>query len=803
MKKTILLFFCIFLLVCFSEGAIAQEEPSSEPLQAESGRGLACLSEVMTKNKAAFRDPDGDFSDWVEIRNTAGRNIDLEGWSLSKNGGKNVWVFPSCPLQEGEYLVVFAARKESAGSALCTGFALSDGDRISLCDRNGTPVSLCSMETDRSDWSFASDDEGIWSMTPYPTPGEPNTPEGYESAASVRRPAGPLVINEVCVDNFSSFYQEPLGYSDWVELKNISSEPVDLSGFCLSDNLDISNKYTLSGTLSPGGFIVILCNKDCARSSSNEMQMAPFSLDAETDQIYLSTVNGELTDYASLREIPYRGTYGRIPGREGFFYLKEESPGYENGSGERRVSAIPASKDRDGIFENVSSVSVTLTASGEIRYTLDGSRPTASSALYTDPILLTQTTVVRAVSIESDALPSRPVTLTYFINEGHSLPIVSLASDDCDSFQNMYAEGIKGLELPGNIAWYQGNHSFSLGCGIKMHGDTSLVLPKKNMSVRFRGSYGGEQLNYDLFDGGVTSFTNLLLRAGQDQSNTIVRNEACYALAADFTDAVATERFQYCVLYINGMYNGIYALMEKPNEAFYASLHGIEKRDVEMEEASVYRGSLYTNAFVNLYSDMRKDENFQPFASVLDLESLADWSLLEGTFSNYDLAEGNLRYARNAADGGKWQLVFYDLDCAFLSSEYCMHNVLTYGNQVSTVNAKLLENPSYRTLFLSRASDAFRGVLTQENICRKLDELAAVVAPEVERDSAFSGMDTASWQEHLESLKTRIRSGWTELCVERICDFCEVSPEERELYFSDIPDLTQRTGDREQGTDLP
>ena len=221
-----------------------------------------------------------------------------------------------------------------------------------------------------------------------------------------------------------------------------------------------------------------------------------------------------------------------------------------------------------------------------------------------------------------------------------------------------------------------------------------------------------------------------------------------------------------------------------------------------MEEASVYRGSLYTNAFVNLYSDMRKDENFQPFASVLDLESLADWSLLEGTFSNYDLAEGNLRYARNAADGGKWQLVFYDLDCAFLSSEYCMHNVLTYGNQVSTVNAKLLENPSYRTLFLSRASDAFRGVLTQENICRKLDELAAVVAPEVERDSAFSGMDTASWQEHLESLKTRIRSGWTELCVERICDFCHVSPFERSQYFGNLPDLEQGAGDRGQETDL-
>ena len=690
----------------------------------------------------------------------------------------------------GEQLVVFAARKESAGSALCTGFALSDGDRISLCDRNGTPVSLCNIETDRSDYSLISDDAGYWTMTPYPTPGEPNTAEGYERAASARHPDGPLVINEVCVDNFTSFYQEPLGYSDWVELKNISSETVDLSQFCLSDNLDATDKYTLSGTLSPGGFVVILCDKDSSRSSSGEFQTAPFSLNAENEQLYLSTIRGDLIDYTSLREIPYKGTYGRVRGQEGYFYLKEESPGTENSYGERRVSAVPTLEGRDGIFENVSSVSVTLTAPGEIRYTLDGSRPTASSSLYSGPITLTKTTVLRAVSIEQGALPSRPATFTYLLNEGHTLPVVSLASDDLESFQEMYSNGMKGLELPGNIAWYEGKRSFSLGCGIKMHGDTSLVLPKKNMSVRFRGSYGAEQLDYDLFDGGVTSFTNLLLRAGQDQSNTIVRNEACYALASDYTDTVATERFQYCVVYINGSYNGIYALMEKPNEAFYASLHGIEKKDVEMEEASVFRGSLYTDAFARLYSDdMEKDENFQQVASVLHLKSLADWSILEGYFGNYDLAEGNLRYARDAANGGKWQLILYDLDCAFLSSEYCMHNVLTYGNQVSTVNAKLLENPTYRNLFLARAGEAFRSVLTQENVCRKLDELAAIVAPEVERDSAFSGMGYSSWREHLNSLKNQIRSGWTELCVDRICDFCEVTPREKRMYFSNLPDL--------------
>ena len=118
-----------------------------------------------------------------------------------------------------------------------------------------------------------------------------------------------------------------------------------------------------------------------------------------------------------------------------------------------------------------------------------------------------------------------------------------------------------------------------------------------------------------------------------------------------------------------------------------------------------------------------------------------------------------------------------------------MNNVLTYGNQVSTVNTALLANPTYRALFLSRAGEAFRSVLTQENICSKLDELSVIVTPEVERDSAFSEMNFTTWQNHLDTLKNRIRSGWTAVCVDTICSFCHVTAEERELYFGDIPDL--------------
>ena len=118
-----------------------------------------------------------------------------------------------------------------------------------------------------------------------------------------------------------------------------------------------------------------------------------------------------------------------------------------------------------------------------------------------------------------------------------------------------------------------------------------------------------------------------------------------------------------------------------------------------------------------------------------------------------------------------------------------MNNVLTYGNQVSTLNAKLMQSAQYRERFLSRAAEAWKDILSRENICRKIDALSAIVAPEVERDFAFSGMNEMQWQEHLSQLKDKISSGWTKNCVDTLCKICQVTPEEFTRYFGDLPDL--------------
>ena len=60
------------------------------------------------------------------------------------------------------------------------------------------------------------------------------------------------------------------------------------------------------------------------------------------------------------------------------------------------------------------NVSITPTdATAEIHYTTDGSEPTAQSSLYTEPLQLTQTTILRAVEVKDGAIASSSSTASY------------------------------------------------------------------------------------------------------------------------------------------------------------------------------------------------------------------------------------------------------------------------------------------------------------------------------------------------------------------------------------------------------
>ena len=541
-------------------------------------------------------------------------------------------------------------------------------------------------------------------------------------------------------------------------------------------------------TLGSGELIIVYCSGETEGQAEGGI-FAPFKLDSSNEQLYLSRGDG-LADYVSLRDIPYRCTYGRVSGENGFFFFDVPTPGAENGMGCRRVTAAPVSLTADGIYENTESVSVELSGTGSIYYTLDSSVPTSAGTPYDGPVTVGETCVLRAIAVEDGCMPSRALTLSFFINENLSLPALSIVTDDLDAFNFIYYQKKKGIEVPGNLAFYEQDGSFSIGCGIKMNGATSLELFKKNMSFRFRGSYGQERLSYDIFGGGVTEFSNLIVRAGQDYYSAIIRNEFAQELCLAATDKVVCQRSRYCVVFLNGRYHGIYALKDKTNEQMYADLAGVDKDSVILEEAHLPETSeFYSDVWLFCTeNDMSLDENYSRFLSLVDVDSLIDWVIMEAYCCNDDLTAGNVRYVRSTEDDGKWRLVFYDLDSSFANPEKNYSNLFSdtavYVQQISKLLDALIRNGDFVDRLLTRAGYHLNHGLTNENAAAVIDRLAGEIRGEVERDCRRADMSLEHWERNVQYLRDFIvANDWRQHNIDALCKLFSLTDAEREHYF--------------------
>ena len=754
--------------------------------------GKLVITELMEKNKSVLADEDGDFSDWIELYNAADSALDLTGFYLADGPWDRPWVFPQTELPAGGRLLVFADKKDRGGEMLHANFRLSEGEYVCLWDSQGRPVTSAETGGCRGDVSMALDAEGNWAPSLYPTPGEENTRAGYERCQQTQWSRGPLVINEAAVTNFGFFYTGTRSDSDWVEIKNVSGVPVNLGEYYLSDDGENLKRWRLPDQVLPAGaLLVFACDDD--PDTIVGTPCTGFSLDSTEEQLFLTRADGTLADRVSLRAIPAGGSYGRLDGKEGFFYFSQPTPEKENEGGARFISDPPTSPTRDGVYENVSRVEVELTGPGEIHYTLDGSLPTAQSSLYTGPITLQKTCAVRAVSLEEGGLPSLPLNLSFILNEGHKLPVASLVTDSPWNYGLMYDGGHKNVELPGALSFYTEDGNFTIGCGISMNGETSLTEIKKNMSLRFRGAYGQEQLHFDLFGGGATDFTNLLLRAGQDQNQAVIRNELAQELCAQAGCKVVNQRSRFCVLYVNGEYKGLYTLKEKANEQLYADYAGVSRESVELVEAPAAYQSDFYNRVVDFpfHNDITKPENYERFCRDVDIDSLIDWTIIEGFCSNTDVTMGNVRYARSDEADGKWQFLFYDLDAAFRFTGSIYYNLMTQYSvqhiQISSAIVPLMQNAEFKDRFLRRANELLSGPLTNEAVLAEIDRLAAEVEPEIARDRARTGRDKRSWERSVQELRELIReNNWRQKNIEALCEVFELTKAERAKYFSEI-----------------
>lgn len=753
------------------------------------------ISEVMSANRSTLLNEAGQLCDWVELYNAGSEPVSLMGLYLSNDTGDRMkWQLPDVTLDAGERTVV-----------LCSGSTAPEGEANFSLARGGCTVVLsgavgnviAELEVPRlgEDRTWALQSNGTYSESALPSPGFDNTEDGCRAfRASQSVPSG-LIISEVMPSNAKYLIQSDGEYYDWVEVTNISGSKIRLSNYALSDDPDKPHKFTLPDvTLDPGESYVIICsgNEDL---TSKKYVHAPFTVSREEGWVYLSRVSETgVCDMIRIYDVPYQHSVGRVDGENGTYYFTTPTPGTSNGSGVAFISRTPQVLTADGVYNDVENVIVELNGDGKLYYTTDGSYPDEDSREYTGPITLKSTTALRVVSIEKGKLPSDIITAVYIINENHTLPVVSIVAvpELLTGDHGIYQNYKKDREIRANLKLFDLNgDSFTIDCGVKMHGHTGLEAPKKSFKVNFRGRYGEDVLTYPVYgEDGPEVYDSLIIRAGQDYPTSIFRDELFGSLAREMGGDVLAQRDKFSILYVNGKYYGIYCIKEAWTELMYAQNKGGSPDNVEIVQAPV--GSKHEIYDLFKYCrtyDLSNDENYEYVASKVDIDSLIDWMIIEGYSTNGDVQQ-NLRYVRSADTGWKWQFCLYDLDWAFYYHNAFKHVLSPYQDwQHLTLTRNIMKNAQFREKFLTRVSELMATTLSNEHVTERIDYYENLLLEEVPRDRKRWGGSLSRWQDKVQYLRDFINigeDGWDQMdnMINKLVDYIGLTDAEIEKYFS-------------------
>ncbi|MBE6765425.1 MAG: hypothetical protein E7546_06060 [Ruminococcaceae bacterium] len=296
------------------------------------------ISEVLAQNNAGITDDDGDYSDWIEVRNNGNKAVSMKGWYLSDDRENPYkWEFPPITVYPGEYIVVFASGKnriDSSVSVYHTNFKLNnEGEEVVLTCLENKYTQIVAFEEAQPDISYAlsETDDGsaqyLWFEKP--TPFAENIGTSASEISKLPSPVSGVVINEYMTDNTLVLYDYQGDYSDWVELYNSTDSDIDITACSLSDTRDNLQKWLFpSGTVIPakGYLLVHLSGKDCVEN--NEIH-AGFGLNIEDKELIICDSATRIIDSVQLVDLQENVSAGRNINGEWVFFTNS-SPGKEN-----------------------------------------------------------------------------------------------------------------------------------------------------------------------------------------------------------------------------------------------------------------------------------------------------------------------------------------------------------------------------------------------------------------------------------------------------------------------------------------
>ncbi len=577
-------------------------------------------------------------------------------------------------------------------------------------------------------------------------------------------PIPALEITEFMAENYTAYRDEDKDPEDWIEIYNEGSTAANLEGWSLSNDPEDPGRWVFPAvSLPPGSYLVVFASgKDRAATTAGARLHTNFKLNPTGGYLGLFP---PFLPRTPVSEVSYAEqgpdyAYGRENGFGAWKYFAGGTPGSRN-----PLSRITSAVDQvhfsvpRGFFTRPFNLTLHCPTPGAtIIYTTNSSVPMLTNGfVYSGPITISGTRIVRAAAYRTNALPSAVQTHSYLVNVAATrlrLPSLSLVT----SSNNLYGRtGIMeppnprnrgaAWERPVSIEWIRSedNGGFQADGGIRVQGGDyvrgqynyrsgSLPFNKYSFRLYFRGEYGRGRLNEALFpDTTQTSFDTISLRAGMnDHTNPYLTDEMVRGLARDVGQPSPVGTFVN--VYLNGVFKGYYNPCERIDEDFLRMYHGGgDDWDIIAQMGEVQEGNTAAWTALKNFANTRNLTNqteYLALARQLDLTNFVDYLCPLIYVDNDDWPHNNWRVARERAPGGLFRFYVWDAEWAFGVVNGHAPSFNTIANQLSSTSPpwgsseiqqlfnKLKRIPEFKLLFADRVHQHFfnDGALTDERI---------------------------------------------------------------------------------------
>ncbi len=557
-----------------------------------------------------------------------------------------------------------------------------------------------------------------------------------------------IIITEIQSANVDQFIDPSWNYGGWVELYNPAASAVSLTGCWVSDDPQNLQKVYIGEPMAiPAGGYLNLWFDHHDKYCPTQLDM---KLDAEGGAIYISDYRGKLIASQEYPEAVSRCSYARksLTG-EAWAWTSTPTPEQANDGStycEERLAAPYVDQDSQ-IYGTVLTVCVNIPEGATLRYTTDGSAPTATNGATSATGLFqlsSATTVYRFCLVGDGYLPSPVVTRTYiYKDKDFALPVFSVASANDNLYGADYGIFVQGngngrpgngqssacnwnmdWDRPANFEYInqEGVMEVNQETAMERCGGWSRAWTPYSFKVKANKQYELQSyLPCDFFaEKPYLKHKSLQMRNGGNDTSCRIKDPALQEIVLRSGIDVNCQAYLPVMHYINGKYAGVINMREPNNKHYVYANYGLDDDEIDQFEMSpdsgyVQKCGTYESMqrWYDLSARCADDEVYEEIKQMVDIDEYCNYMAVEFFLGSTDWPQNNVKGWKPITEGGKYRFILYDLDFAFNStntfSDFAGKQTYTfdqlYGEPVDHITKEI----EMVTIFLNMlGNDQFR-----------------------------------------------------------------------------------------------